>query len=122
MAADFEYVRALARALPGTDEGTSYSTAALKVRGKLFARIWEDSTTLVLKCSYEDRDFLLHADPAVFYITDHYRDYPWVLVRLPKVRRTQLRELLEVAWRSVAPKRSIAELDRGARRRRSTPS
>ena len=111
MAASFDHVRALGKALPGTEEGTSYGTAALKVKGKLFARIWEDGTTLVLKTSFEDRDFLMRADPAVFYITDHYRDYPWILVRLKKVKRGQLRELLEVAWRSVAPKKYIAEMD-----------
>ena len=74
MAADFEYVRTVGRSLPGTEESTSYGTAALKVKGKLFARLKEDGTTLVLKASAEDRDFLMHADPVVFYVTDHYRD------------------------------------------------
>jgi hypothetical protein len=109
MAADFAFVRSVGRSLPGTEESTSYGTPALKVKGKLFARLWEDERTLVVGASFADREFLVQHDPAVFYITDHYRDYPWVLVRLPKVRRAQLRELLEEAWRRVAPKRLLKE-------------
>ena len=65
--------------------------------------------------SIDERDNLIEMDPKTYFITDHYRDYPWILVRLSKVNRSQLRELLEVAWRSVAPKRFIAELEAGAR-------
>jgi hypothetical protein len=114
MPADFAFVKTLARALPGTEESTSYGTPALKVKGKLFARLWEDGHTLVVGTSFADREFLLQHDPAVFYITDHYHNYPWVLVRLPKVRRAQLGELLEDAWRRVAPKRLVNEFDREA--------
>jgi hypothetical protein len=110
MPADFAYVKTLARALPGTEESTSYGTPALKVKGKLFARIWEDGKTLVVGTTFEDRDFLIQHDPAVFYVTEHYRNYPWVLVRLPKVRRPQLRSLLEDAWRRVAPKNLLNQL------------
>jgi hypothetical protein len=113
LAADFEFVRTVRRGLPGTEEATSYGTAALKVRGKLFARLKEDGVTLVLRSSFEDRDFLLQAHPDVFSLTDHYRDYPYVLVRLSRVRRAQLRELLEIGWRAVAPKRLVMEFEEG---------
>ena len=35
----FDTVRQLGRALPGVEEGLSYGTPALRVRGKLFARL-----------------------------------------------------------------------------------
>jgi hypothetical protein len=47
--------------------------------------------------------------PEVYYITDHYRDYPTVLVRLKAVTRAQLRELLADAWRLVAPRSLVAK-------------
>ena len=39
-----------------------------------------------------------------FYITDHYLNYPWVLVRLAIVDRDDLRDLLEESWRLSSPK------------------
>ena len=104
----FAAVRKLALALPGVEEGTSYGTPAFKVRGKLIARLREDGETLVVKVGFELRDFLMNADPAIFYITDHYRGYPAVLVRLPLVDRARLRDVLEEAWKHSAPKTLLA--------------
>jgi len=52
------------------------------------------------------------ADPKTYFVTDHYRGYPTVLVRLPRVRTAELRSLIDVAWRRIAPKRLMAEFDR----------
>src|SRR5438067_10257220 len=100
----YDTVRALARRLPGAEEGTSYGTPALKVRGKLFVRLKEVGETIVLRTEPFEREHLLRSDPRTFYITDHYRDYPWVLVRLASVSEAQLSDLVESAWRRVAPK------------------
>ena len=48
------------------------------------------------------------ADPETFYITDHYLNYPWILVRLANVRPDQLSELVKQAWRLAAPKPLLA--------------
>ena len=45
----FEDVRILAAKLPSAEESTSYHTPAFKVRGRLFARLHEGGTTLVVK-------------------------------------------------------------------------
>ena len=47
----------------------------------------------------------MEADPSVFYITDHYLEHPWMLVRLAQVRDKDLKDLLMNAWQLVAPKR-----------------
>ncbi len=49
--------------------------------------------------------------PDRFYLTDHYLDHPWILVRLAKVKPEELRPLLEHAWRMRAPARLLRELD-----------
>jgi hypothetical protein len=108
MSAIFETVREIALALPEVEEGPCYGTPGFRVRGKLFARIREDGETLVLKIDLDARELLLAADPEAFFLTDHYRGYPYVLVRLPVVEPEQLRELLEDAWRLSAPKRLAA--------------
>jgi hypothetical protein len=109
----FDAVRKLALALPGVEEGSSYGTPALKVRGKLFVRLKEDGETIVLKADFELRDLLMQTDRETFYITDHYRNYPYVLVRLASVDPGALPGLLEQAWRATAPKALVTRFDTG---------
>ena len=98
-------------ALPGVEEGTSYHTPAWRVAGKLLVRLREDGETLVVKVDFDERDALMTVDPDVFFTTDHYRNYPSVLVRIDRVPSDVLRDLLEQAWRAAAPKRLVAQLD-----------
>lgn len=107
----FETVRQLALALPGVEERTSYRTTAFKVNGKLLARFHQDGESLVVKVEYAAREVLMGANPKTFYITDHYRCWPWVLVRLSNVDESLLRGLIEDAWRSLASKRAIAAFE-----------
>jgi len=95
----------MAAALPNVEEGTSYGTPALKVKGKLFARLREDPDSLVIKMPFDQREELMAADPETYYITDHYRDYEWMLVRLSKVHPDALSDLLRVAHRTASAKR-----------------
>jgi hypothetical protein len=104
-------VQRATRHLPEVEAGLSYGTPALKVKGKLFARLWEDDETLVLKVDFDSREAMLKADPDIFFITDHHRGYPAVLVRLPKVTAAQLRALLEDSWRFTAPRRLAQGLE-----------
>lgn len=87
----------MALKLPNVEEGTSYGTPALKVKGKLFVRLREEGDAIVLRMPFDQRDGLIADDPGTYYITDHYREYPWVLVRLAAVRPEVLPELLQIA-------------------------
>jgi hypothetical protein len=117
----FAQVTQAARAFPGTQESTSYGTPALKVRGKLLARAHQSEDSFVLRTEFLDREILMQSDPAVFYITEHYRDYPWVLVRFSAVAASALPELIERAWRLVASKAIVKayDLERSKRMPRS---
>jgi hypothetical protein len=108
----FDDFRRAAAALPAVAQSTSYGTPALKVRGKLLARLHQSEECVVLRVDLVDREILLQSDPRVFFITDHYRDHPWVLVRLSSVDPAALPDLLERAWRLVAPKSLVASHDR----------
>jgi hypothetical protein len=107
----FEKLRALLFALPGVEEGTCWGTPAYRVRNRLLARLHEDGETLVLKCA--DREALIEADPKVFYVTRHYQNYPWVLVRLAQAREASLGELIEQAWRGAASAKQIKLFESG---------
>jgi hypothetical protein len=109
--ADVETVRRLALALPEVEEGTSYRTTAWKVRKKMFARVKEDGESIVLFVDFLEREALTQERPDTYVVTDHYRDYPMVIVRLATVDLDELRELLIESWRRVAPKRLLAEFD-----------
>ena len=109
----FGELRAYALTLPGVEEGTSYGTPAFRVKGKFFVRLKEDGETIVLKTDFYERDHLMESDPAAFFITDHYRDYPSVLVRLAAVRPAVLRALVLDGWRRLAPRRMVEEHERG---------
>jgi hypothetical protein len=95
----FEEVRRMALSLEGVVESTSYGTAAFKVGGKLIARWRDDLESLVLGTTFEERDEMMAADPETYFITDHYLNYPWVLVRLSRVHADALRDLLGRAAR-----------------------
>ena len=104
----FETVRQIARTLPGAEESTSYGTPAFKIKGKLFARQHQDGESLVVGVDFEEREEMMSAAPEKFYITDHYLNYPWMLVRMSKVRPDELRDLLIGSWRRAAPKNLVA--------------
>ena len=55
----------------------------------------------------------MEAFPDTYYITDHYRDYPAVLVRLSKADPQAVRRFLERLWREAAPKRLVRDYDAG---------
>ena len=84
----------IAQALGDVEESTSYGTPAIKLRGKLIARLKEDGDSLVVGTTFEERAEMMEADPETYYITDHYLSAPWVLVRLSKVHPDALRDLL----------------------------
>ena len=96
-------------AFPGVELSTSYGTPALKVRGKFMLRLREDNESLAVKCGFDERDFRLKADPQTFFVTDHYRGYPAVLIRLKQVSVTVMREVMEETWRRNAPKKLVKE-------------
>ena len=72
------------------------------MRGALFARLKEDGDSLVVRMDSDQRAELMAADPETYYITDHYLNYEWILVRLSRVHADALRDLLRGVWRSAA--------------------
>jgi hypothetical protein len=102
----------LAMQFPGVERGTSYGTPSIKVNGKFMARLRSDAEGwLAIRCDIVERDMLLQAAPEVFHLTDHYRDYPMILIDLTEIRRDALAAIVERAWRMTAPKKLIRAYD-----------
>ncbi|MGC1164539.1 MAG: MmcQ/YjbR family DNA-binding protein [Solirubrobacterales bacterium] len=110
----------LALALPETAAGTSRGLRQWEVKGKAF--VWDrplrraDLEALgesapdgpILGAWVEDlgaKEALLADDPDIYFTTPHFDGYAAVLVRLEKISRDDLRELVVEAWLARAPKR-----------------
>jgi hypothetical protein len=108
----FDDVRKFALAWPEVEDGSSYGTPALKVRKKLLARLKEDNDSLVMPgVPQDEREMLVGSRPKLFYFTDHYRDYPIVLIRLSKAKRADVEPLLRRQWRALASKAAVKKFD-----------
>lgn len=107
----WETVRDAASSLPEAEESASYGTPAFKVRGKLFVRFHQSGESIVLNMQIEEREALMKLNPDVFFITDHYTCWPYVLVRLSTVKKKDLSKLIEESWRRAAPKKLVEAYD-----------
>jgi hypothetical protein len=121
---DFDLVREIALALPAVEESTSYGTPSFKVRGKLLTCLAihrsAEPNTLAVKIDFDQRDELIEADPGVYYLTNHYVNYPVVLARLSRINEDALRDLLEMGWRFITSKKQ-SNGPKLRTRRRTTP-
>jgi hypothetical protein len=100
--------------LPEVEVGTAFGCPALRVRGAFMCRVREDGETLVVRCDPDERPFLIEAHEGVLFVTPGYRNWPLVLVALPRADEQLVRELVEDAWVERAPKRLVsAFLEKG---------
>jgi len=82
--------------------GVKYDgSPVLKVRGIFVAGLAThpsaEPETLVVRADMEDREWLIADAPDTYYLTDYYRKYPLILVRLQRIDRSALRDLLSVS-------------------------
>ena len=98
-------VRELLLELPHITKGTSYGFPSFLLNGKFFARFRDDDTVLALKVSsIAERDFLLQADPKAFFITEHYKNFPSILIRLSATKAPLLKSVLVEAHAAASAK------------------
>ena len=106
---DFHTVREIDLRLPGVEESMAWGSPALKVRGHWLAVIpthkSAEPNSLAVRVDFEQRTELLESAPEIYYLKDHYQNYPVVLVRLARIRRDALEGLLRMAWRVATAKK-----------------
>ena len=116
--AAFDIVRTVGLSLPDVEATTKYDgSPVLRVDGIFMAGLAThpsaEPETLVVRAGLEERERLVEDAPETYYLTDYYRSYPLVLVRLSRVEPDALRDLLSVSWRMTTAK---------ARKRRPPPA
>ena len=122
--ATWDQVRRYALALPGASEETSRGNASWIVNKKGF--IWErplrksDLAALgaaaptgailgVRTADLEMKEALLNSDRQAIFTTPHFDGYPAILVQLDKISAKNLKQLIEEAWLTRAPERTVRE-------------
>jgi hypothetical protein len=95
-----QFLRNFFSEIPGVEEKVTHGTPGFYVQKKFLARLWENGEVLVVRTA--ERDKWLEADPEIFFITDHYRNYDAMLVHLEKVHPDDLKQLLTDAWQARA--------------------
>ena len=105
----WEQVVDMAAVLPGVVAKPSYGTPGLHVGKQFMARLREPDVMVLKPVHDDEQQFLMETSPDAFFLTDHYRGYPTILLRLSQVQRGQLAERLEGCWRQLATKKLLAE-------------
>ena len=105
----FDIVRTVGLGLPGVEAATRYDgSPMLKVGGSFMAGLATHRSaepgTLVVRYDLEARASVLEDAPDTYYVTDYYQPYPVVLVRLSRIDRDALRDLLSVSRHLTLPK------------------
>lgn len=105
----FEAVRAVGLTLPDVEAATKYDgSPVLTLGGSFMAGLAmhpsAEPDTLVVRVDDEQREWLIEDAPETYYLTDYYRKYPIVLIRLSRIDRDALRDVLSVSWRLTAAK------------------
>src|SRR5213080_4318539 len=94
--------RRLLLKLTKVTEGRSYGMPSFLLNGRFLARFRDGDTVLVVQlATIGERDVLMELDPRAFFFTEHYRNYPAVLVRLAEVPPALLSDVLRESWSHV---------------------
>ena len=93
----WERVVEIAATLPEVYEKPMFDTPAFYTGKKFFCRLREDGETLVLYNN--SRDEWIERNTEVFFFTEHYKNYPLLLINLKTVKTNDLKELLINSWK-----------------------
>ena len=120
--ASWDDVRELALKMPEAEERISRELRQWRVKDKLF--VWErplrrsdlealgdaapDGPILGARVEHEvAKQALIADDPDVFFTTPHFDGFPAILVRLERISRADLEEVVTEAWLCRAPRRLV---------------
>jgi hypothetical protein len=102
-------VRRVALALPRTEERVVRDRVTFRVGRIVYVAISPDETSMGFAFPKEERAALVAAEPERFHMPRPSDErYNWVRVWLAAIDEAETRELVEEAWRMVAPKRLAA--------------
>ena len=102
-------VRALASTLPRSYEALVRDRVKFRVGRLVYLAFSHDETLMGFGFPKEERELLVETEPDKFMMPKQ-RDmrYHWVVVRLEKIDKAEMREIVLQAWQMVVPKKVAA--------------
>jgi hypothetical protein len=104
-------VRKHALSLPDAQEREAWGEATFRVRNKIFLMLTEGERHAWCKNHHDEQRALVSMDPDTFFVPSFVGPSGWIGVRLSRVDRAEMHELLIEAWRLTAPKRAVKAFD-----------
>jgi hypothetical protein len=107
---DWEDACAYARTLPDVVMESWWGTPCPKVNGKGLMSPGREKDSYALMVTHPEKEILLETDPETFWQTDHYANYPMLLVRYGTGSRERIELYIQRAWwdRAKKPQRVAA--------------
>ncbi|MHC1548848.1 MmcQ/YjbR family DNA-binding protein [Phyllobacterium sp. K27] len=107
----FERVWRLADALhlPELVKSTTHGTPSLKVRTSFMGRM-KDGTSFAIYCPLEEKPLLMESAPNIYFETDHYKGWPYILIHLEAISNEELSHRIKLAWHAKAPAKLKKEI------------
>ena len=110
--------------LPNTEDSIAWGTNVLRLNGNIFAgrpiHKSAEPGSLSIHCDPSVRDAMIEEQPDIYYTAAHYENYPVVLVRLSRITRDILNDLLRAGHRYVSSKPPNRRAKSARKARRST--
>ena len=105
----FARVQQIGLTLPDVTAATGYDgSPRLHIGGCFMAGLAThpsaEPESLVVRATSDERELLVEDAPQTYYLTDYYRKYAVVLIRLAHIDEEALREMLSISRRLTLPK------------------
>lgn len=95
---DWADVVVFACALPDVTMESFYGTPCPKVNGKAFVSPGREPGSFHVMSPHEEKALLIETDPDTFWQTDHYRNWPGLLIRYGSDDPDRVRNVIARAW------------------------
>ncbi|MEK1886041.1 MAG: MmcQ/YjbR family DNA-binding protein [Phyllobacterium sp.] len=99
--------------LPELVQSTTHGTPSLKVKTSFIGRL-KDADTFAIYCPLEEKPLLMENVPDIYFETDHYKGWPYILVHLGAISDAELGHRIRLAWLAKAPaklRKAVAKPD-----------
>nr|WP_315383255.1 hypothetical protein [uncultured Sphingomonas sp.] len=95
---DWDDACAFALTLPDVEIGSWWNTPCPKINGKGLMSPGREPGSFALMVTKDEKPLLLETDPETFWQTDHYRNFPMLLVRYGTPARERIELYIQRAW------------------------
>ena len=107
---DWDDAVAYACSLPEVEMASWWGTLCPKINGKGFMSPGREKGSFALAVTNPEKEILFETDPETFWQTDHYRNYPMLLVLYGTDAEDRIQLYIQRAWwdRAKKPQRIAA--------------